>query len=303
MINAALASLFIWLLYYGRLQSLLLGAISIAVGFTIAVLTRHSHNDSYLHIDIMAQISKLSSVNPALKLWSCLALMAICTASKSPAVGACLFIAMAFVSVGIGGQKARYYAKTLAFPVLFLLLSCLALLVEKSAMPLGVLCFKGFGSSYLVVTKSSQRTAELAAARALGSASCLITLAVSTSISDLISALKQAKCPSALIDLAYLIYRYIFVILSMFESMGSAARSRLGYKDMPTSIKTTGILYASLLARSYRNAEANFKAMESRCYSGGISFIESASEPKAQHSAFAAGLIVSLAALAVFLQQ
>ncbi len=109
-------------------------------------------------------------------------------------------------------------------------------------------------------------------------------------MSELIGVLRRARCPDVLIGLMYLIYRYIFVLLSMYHTMRSAAKSRLGYVDYRTSIRTTGNLYSNLLARSYRHANRNFDAMESRCFDTEIRFLESEKKVTVVHAATAIGL-------------
>jgi len=90
---------------------------------------------------------------------------------------------------------------------------------------------------------------------------------------DIIGVLRRVRCPDIIIDLMYLIYRYIFILLSLHDDMRNAAKSRLGFKDYHTSMRSTGKIYANLLARSYQFASRNFDAMESRCYDTGIRFL------------------------------
>ena len=55
--------------------------------------------------------------------------------------------------------------------------------------------------------------------------------------------------------------------------MKDSAASRLGYRGLKRSLRTTGLVYGGLLANSFRRAGACFDAMESRCYTGQIAFL------------------------------
>ena len=111
-------------------------------------------------------------------------------------------------------------------------------------------------------------------ARALGAVSCLYFLSLSTTMPEILSVLRRAHVPSVMTELAVLIYRYLFVLLSVYQSMKDAAASRLGYSGFARSIRTTGSVYGNLLATSFRRSGACFDAMESRCYDGEIRFLE-----------------------------
>ena len=56
-------------------------------------------------------------------------------------------------------------------------------------------------------------------------------------------------------------------------NMKQAAEGRMGYIDYRTSLRTTAGIYGNLLAYSYRQAGANFDAMESRCFDGSVQFL------------------------------
>lgn len=72
----------------------------------------------------------------------------------------------------------------------------------------------------------------------------------------------------------YLLYRYIFILLRVWQDMHMAARSRLGYVDYKTSLHTFGAVGGNLLAASMKRADQCYTAMESRCFAGEIRFLE-----------------------------
>ncbi|MCL2045499.1 MAG: cobalt ECF transporter T component CbiQ [Oscillospiraceae bacterium] len=271
-ITALLIVMFTGLSLYGRVSILLLACVSVGMAVFLTYFNSHSHNEE-LSIDIMAQTSRLRDFHPVLKFWTLIALLFICVASKSVYTGIFLSIMMMTLSKFAGGLKLHNYIGVLIVPIRFLLIGGLALLLETSPEPMGIVNCNIFGI-WLCVTPISQIKTALVISRAFGAVSCLCLLSTSTPMPDIIAVLRKAHCPEFIIDLMYLIYRYIFILTSLHHEMHNAAKSRLGFKDYRTSLRSTAMIYASLLGRSFQFAGKNFDAMESRCYDTGISFLQ-----------------------------
>jgi cobalt/nickel transport system permease protein len=84
--------------------------------------------------------------------------------------------------------------------------------------------------------------------------------------------------------------------------MREAAKSRLGFADYRASMRTTGNLFANLLGRSYRYANRNFDAMESRCFNTEIRFMENREKVTCLHTVFAVGITLLTLALSLLLR-
>jgi len=252
-------------------------------------------------IDVVAQTSRLSSVNPALKFWTVLPLLLLSVASRSPLTGVFLSLLSPVLVVGVGGLKLREYIRLIALPLSFLLLSGLALLFEVSAQRTGVFGFQAFGQ-WFCVSEASQLRTELVLTRALGALSSLYLLSLTTPMTEIIGVLRRVRCPEILSDLMYLIYRYIFILLSLHYIMRDSAKSRLGYVNYRTGLRTTALLYSGLLSRSYQQASRNFDAMESRCYDTGIRFLRRKAKVVVSHAVCASMVLAATLSLTIFLR-
>jgi cobalt/nickel transport system permease protein len=155
-----------------------------------------------------------------------------------------------------------------------------------------------FGHGWLVMTEAAQIQARLVMARALGAVSCLYFLSLCTTMPEILSVLRRLHIPSVATELAVLIYRYIFILLSAYHDRKDAAASRLGYSGFARSVRTTGAVYGNLLAASFHRAGACFDAMESRCYCGEIHFLER-KKPVTASAVLLFGSLIAGAALAV----
>ena len=289
-ITALLTILVIWCLFYGMLPDVMLLILCFLTGGFLAVMSRHKH-EGFLTIDIIAQNSRLNKVNPALKFWTVLILMLLSIISNSSLVGLFLAVFMLVLIVIAGGLELHDYLSILSLPLSFLLLSGLALLLEYGAQPIGVINLP-VNHGYFIVSQAAQFRAALVMSKALGAISCLYLLSLSTPMSEIIGVLRRFHTPDIIIELMYLIYRYTFILLEMYRLMKDAAVSRLGFIDFWTGLHTTGKIYSNLLARSYRQANINFDAMESRCYTGKIRFLENYKSISYIHLAAAICLIL-----------
>ena len=271
-IVAVLAAFVIFSLCVGTLPTAVTALLCVLVGGVLLAFGRHSHG-GVLVIDVYARRSRYFEWSPALKTAGCVLLLILCVASPSPWVPLALALVLAIMTVWGGGIALHDYLALLSLPAAFLLLSGLALLWDYAPVKGGAATIP-FWSGWLVVTAAAQVRARLVMARAFGAVSCLYFLSLSTTIPEILSVLRRAHVPSVMTELAVLIYRYLFVLLSAYQSMKDAAASRLGYSGFARSIRTTGAVYGNLLAASFRRAGACFDAMESRCYDGEIRFLE-----------------------------
>ena len=269
---AVLAGVVIFSLWVGTVPTALTVLLCAGVGGVLAVFGRH-HHGGVLVIDVYARRSRFFGWSPALKTAGCALLLCLCVASPTPRVPMALALVLAALTVRGGTIPFHDYLALLSLPASFLLASGLALLWDYAPAAEGVAAIP-FWSGWLVVTAAAQVRARLVMARALGAVSCLYFLSLSTTVPEILSVLRRARVPAVVTELAVLIYRYIFILLSVWRSMEDAAASRLGYGGPARSLRTTGAVYGNLLASSFRRAGACFDAMESRCYGGELRFLE-----------------------------
>lgn len=295
MLTALLAAVAVWSLLVGAFPA----PVPVVTGGLLAVvlaLHRHEHG-AVLHLDHLARNSHWSKVNPMLKTMSCLLLLCLCLMARTVWPPLSLAIVLAVLSRA-GGVRFWTYQALLAAPAAFLSVSALALVWTYSASDSGWISIR-FGTGYLVIGAAAQATARLVTARALGAVSCLYFLSLSTPLPEVLEVLRRLHAPAVVVDLALLIYRYIFLLLATCETMRDAAASRLGFGGLRRSVRTTGIIYGNLLARSFRRAQACFDAMESRCCTGSIRFWTRPKPVRPMHAAVLCLLVGGMVAALV----
>lgn len=287
-LTVILAMLVVWCMFYHILSNGILAIVCLLVGGILAMFGHHKH-EGFLIIDSLAQQSGFYSIYAGYKLVWTLLMMIICLISKSAWVGLGIAVLMCILTVAFGKTHLDDYLSLMMIPIVFIMISTLALLFEVSTKSSGVVSLPFF-SYYLVMKTANQLRAILVFSRAFGAVSCLYFLSLSTPITELINVLRKIHVPAVIGELMYLIYRYIFILFEMHHTMKNAAKSRLGYINYKASMRTTGAIYSNLLAGSYRKAGMMFDAMESRCFENEIRFLEQ--KKGISHAQMCAGILI-----------
>lgn len=240
---------------------------------------KHEHG-AFLSIDYRAHQSRIGHWNTGLKIAFAVFCVFACIAAERMAVPIYLFTTMSLLTVRLGRTPLHYYISLLTVPTAFILLSCLTILVVFSREPFGVLSVS-MGGWYLCISQEAQSAALLVLLRALGAVSCLYMLSLSTPIYRIIAALRTVRVPVVVIELMYLIYRYLFILLEVHQNMVHASAARLGYRNYSTSLKTIMNNALNLMFISLRQTSGMLAAMQARCYEGEIRFLHRTFPPSA----------------------
>lgn len=267
----------------GLMYCLLAGALStvplLALCFGVVVLFRvlhhilpHNH-DNWTSIDYHAQQSRLCSLPAGFKVVWVVATIVLVVASQSMVLSLSVLILACIITVFGGKTKFSTLFTLLLTPSTFLVLSGLTLVFVYDTTANGVVNLPWF-QGYLTITNATQVRAATVVLGALSSVSCLYALCLSTPLYQLIGTFRKAGFPEIIIELMYLIYRYIFVLSGSLTQMRTAAACRLGFSTYGASFTSTARIMAGLLAVSMKKASLAFDAMESRCYVGKLAFLE-----------------------------
>ena len=169
-------------------------------------------------------------------------------------------------------------------PLTFLLLSTAAIIINISKTPLEAFALP-VGSYYITGSWSSVLQGVQLIVTAMASVSCLYFLSLNTTMTDILSVLRRLHCPALLTELMLLIYRYIFVLLDVAYYISTSQNSRLGHKDLRTSIHSFAGLVQALFIRAMKRSRSLYDAMEARCYDGEILVLEENHPANGKHIA------------------
>lgn len=235
-----------------------------------------------LTIDKLCYNSKLRYVNAGEKFAFTMFTLLLCVCSRSIVIACIVLTATGILTVYKGGIPLFRYVRFMTVPLAFLILSTLAIIFNISRTPLDLFAIP-IGNWYLTGSKEAILYALQLILTALSSVSCLYFLSFNTPMPDILNVLGSLHCPKILMELMLLIYRFIFILLSVSSAITNSQHSRLGNKDYKTSLKSFSALASVLLVRSFKRANALYDAMESRCYDGTIRVLNETYPPDKRH--------------------
>ncbi|MBL8710188.1 MAG: cobalt ECF transporter T component CbiQ [Rhodospirillaceae bacterium] len=109
-------------------------------------------------------------------------------------------------------------------------------------------------------------------ARSLATLACLVGLAVTTPVSDLLAVAARSGVPSFICDLALMIYRQIWVTAEILERSIAAQRARLGFGGYRGTLRSLGIVAATLFPRLLDRSQQIELGLAARNFDGRLLF-------------------------------
>ena len=230
-------------------------------------------------IDKLCYASRLRKKNGTVKFAYATVTLLILVISRSLPAAIIVLLLNGFLTVKKGGVKGRRYLHFMTLPLIFLVLSTLAILFHIREEPMDLFALP-VGSRYLTGSREGLQYAMQLILTALASVSCLCFLSMTTPLPDILNVLHKLRCPRLLGELMLLIYRYIFVLMDTAGKIRIAQQSRLSNKDYRTAVKSFGALGSVLMIRAISRSKALYDAMEARCYDGTIQVLSEENPPE-----------------------
>ena len=112
----------------------------------------------------------------------------------------------------------------------------------------------------------------LLGSKVLGAGSAVLLFSVVTPAHRIFHALLWFRLPRGWVEIAMLMYRYIFSLLDDTADVASAQRVRLGYNGVRRSLSSIGSLAGAVSIRALDQAASTHEAMTLRGYRGMLPF-------------------------------
>ena len=210
-----------------------------------------------LAVDDAAWASAWRRRSPADKLLLCVGLV-IC-ALALPAWPGSLFVGGTAIVLALGPAHVppRIFVRAVRWPLSFITIGALTAVVQVDAAGLGWAPDAGDRAGSLV-------------GHALAGSAAVLLLATTTPMSDLLPALRDLRVPAAVVDVASVVYRLLFVLLESLHTIREAQTARLGYSSVGRSYRSSGALAAAVLTRSWDRARRLQEGMAGRGMETGL---------------------------------
>lgn len=220
-------------------------------------------------MDHYAINNELSKTNIYYKLLFTIITIIVNLLSQSYIVPIIIFLFVSFLILYKAKIPIKVYSIFMATPIAFGLISLvfMALFFGEGTQILKLGIF-GWG-----VTASGFNLGILLLARILGGVSCIGFLVLTTPVNRLFIVAENLRIPKIIIDIALLMYRFIFMFLESAVVMYNAQKTRLGYYNYKNSFYCLGILASMIFIRTWDQGDISFNALKSRGYDGEINLL------------------------------
>jgi cobalt/nickel transport system permease protein len=195
-----------------------------------------------------------------------------------------VFVVASAAAVGAAGVPLRTWGLALAAPMGFVLTGAATLLVTVGTDGVGI-APNGLGEAAALTLRAGAASA------------ALLLLATTTPATDLVAGMARLKVPAEIVELALLIYRFLFVLSDTLAAMQTAQEARLGHVGWRRRIRSSGLIAAALLPRAIDRAHRMEAGLAARGWSGGALKVLSPRRPVS--AAGLGGVAAVLAALVV----
>lgn len=155
------------------------------------------------------------------------------------------------------------------------------------------------GGPGLVVTSAGLTTAGRLAIRAVAATLAMFTLACSTPVVDLFDALRRARVPDALIEIASLVYRLTEGLLASVAAIRDAQEARLGYATRSAAMRSASMGVAVLFLRSWDRARRLEAGLAGRGYDDGLRTLGAERVRSGRFLACSVALLATVAGLSI----
>ncbi|MGY2002481.1 cobalt ECF transporter T component CbiQ [Blastococcus sp. SYSU DS1024] len=196
---------------------------------------------SGLAVDDAAWRSAWRGRSPGDKLLLCAGLVGC--ALVLPAWPGSVLVGLTAVGLALGPARvpARTFGRAIRWPLAFIAIGALTAVMSVGDGGIGW------------APDAAARAGSLVGHSVAGSAAVLL-LATTTPMSDLLPALRRLRVPAAVVEVAGVTYRLLFVLLDSLHTIREAQTARMGWSSPRRSYRSAGLLAAGVLTRSWDRA-------------------------------------------------
>jgi cobalt/nickel transport system permease protein len=122
----------------------------------------------------------------------------------------------------------------------------------------------------------------------------MFLLAATTPMTDLLRWASRRGVPAAVVEIADLTYRFVFVLLATTRAVYDAQAARLGYTSRKATLASSSQLVAVVLVRAWERARRLQEGLEGRGYEGTLRVWEPSRRVSPRFVTATVALLVSL---------
>jgi cobalt/nickel transport system permease protein len=208
----------------------------------------------HIQLDTLAYSNRLRQLPPAQKLWFALTVLLLALIVHYP-IQLGIFVWMSVWIVVYAGIPWQIYRSMILGVMVFLVTSLPAVAIEYAsaltpAIQTDALWQMGVWGGHLYLSRQGTIQAIAVLIRSLASTSALFFIVLTIPAIDLATTAQKVGCPPILIELALLIYRFIFLLAETAQKIVTAQISRGGYRTNRLRFNSLNLLIRQLIGRT-----------------------------------------------------
>ncbi len=221
----------------------------------------------YEFLENVAQNNHLRDIHSVIKLVFGLGCILIAISSQSIIVPLLIIAITMFATLVLAKINLKFYLMLLTVPLGFAVISVLVIIFLRNSGTtlLSIPVFDWFN---IVVSTGSLNEGLLIFSRVFAGMCSLFFVALTTPVTELFTTAAKCRIPHEFIDLAMLIYRFIFTLIEQAAQIHASQVMRLGYGSAKEGINSYGMMAGSLFINTWIAGENLMMAMDCRCYDG-----------------------------------
>jgi cobalt/nickel transport system permease protein len=189
-----------------------------------------------------------------------------------PPIPGAILVLIAAVTVTVAGARvpAGDYLRVLIPPAAFMV---------SGAAVLAMSVRLDGGGPAVAFSPQGALTAIDVSLRALAATASLLLIILTTPVSEFLGLLRKIRVPAAIVDVTLLVYRFTMVAAEVADRTRISQASRMGYTGFRRSLRSAGLLAASLLPRVLDKAARMETGLAARAYDGDLRVLSPLAAP------------------------
>lgn len=226
-----------------------------------------------MHIDTLAYTNRLCRLPPEQKLGFAVVLLAI--AYLTPILSQLLILGWVSIWIVVYARiPTGVYLRLLWLTALFWLSSVPAIvlngvgIVDLDRVRWDRLWGWQAGDYYLYVSHQGLVQAGELGVRTLATSACMYLILLTVPFVAMLDILRRLGCPTLLVELLFLMYRFIFSLLDTAKELWIAQNARGGYRTRRLWMQSLALLVGQLLRRTLVNYQQVSLSLAARGFNG-----------------------------------
>ncbi|MBM6404210.1 cobalt ECF transporter T component CbiQ [Phycicoccus sp. CSK15P-2] len=180
-----------------------------------------------------------------------LGLLLVAVTTREPGVSAAVLVVAVTCALAQARVPWRTYLRVVLAPATFVVLGAASIAVTVGS---------GTGDAVwsagpVAVTEATLARAAEVLGRSLAATSAMALLATTTPLVDLVAGMRRLRVPEAVVDVAEVMYRFVFLLLDTLATVREAQASRLGYGGGRAARRSLGMLASTVFVRAWTRAQ------------------------------------------------